>query len=249
MSCVRQISSSTAGWMKYGLPNRNDGPKPIPVSAARLDAARRARPRLARIREVRLVQHPRRDRREPVQVAHLDARRVAFDAVRRRAVGRDVERLVFLAGVIEGPGRRHVIGGVGDDVELAERGHRGDRMLDRQPLVLAKTCLEEVQQRRALAVAVGVDQRLVLRKRGRGDRARRRAKLATQVGTLEVAGNPLGGHEIERACHGGSGRQSCRRTVRDGTPRAGCRRTGLPSAPPAAGSGTGCRAGRWCPTW
>ena len=36
---MRQISSSTVGWMKYGLPNRNEGANPMPVSAARFEAA------------------------------------------------------------------------------------------------------------------------------------------------------------------------------------------------------------------
>ena len=31
LNCVRQISSSTAGCMKNGLPKRNVGEKPIPV--------------------------------------------------------------------------------------------------------------------------------------------------------------------------------------------------------------------------
>src|SRR5262245_28878908 len=37
-NCVRQISSSTPGCRKKGLPNLNDGPKPMPVSAGRFDA-------------------------------------------------------------------------------------------------------------------------------------------------------------------------------------------------------------------
>ncbi len=107
--CVRQISSSTFGCRKNGLPNRNVGPKPMPVSAARFGFDRGARAALARIGEVRLVEHRRRERREPVQVADVDARRVAFDAVGRRAVGGDVERLVLLARVIEVAGRRDVV--------------------------------------------------------------------------------------------------------------------------------------------
>ncbi len=38
LSCVRQISSSTFGCRKNGLPNRNEGTKPMPVSAARLES-------------------------------------------------------------------------------------------------------------------------------------------------------------------------------------------------------------------
>ena len=36
--CVRQISSSTFGCRKKGLPKRNVGSNPIPVSAARFDS-------------------------------------------------------------------------------------------------------------------------------------------------------------------------------------------------------------------
>ena len=39
LSCVRQMSSSTFGWRKNGSPNRNDGPKPMPVSAVSPDPA------------------------------------------------------------------------------------------------------------------------------------------------------------------------------------------------------------------
>ncbi len=38
LSCVRQISSSTFGCRKKGLPNRNVGPNPIPVSAFRFES-------------------------------------------------------------------------------------------------------------------------------------------------------------------------------------------------------------------
>ena len=37
LSCVRQISSSTFGCRKNGLPNRKLGANPMPVSAARFD--------------------------------------------------------------------------------------------------------------------------------------------------------------------------------------------------------------------
>ena len=44
-----------------------------------------------------------------------------LDAVRRRAVGRDVERLVFLTRVVEIPRRRNVVLGVRDDVQFVSR--------------------------------------------------------------------------------------------------------------------------------
>ena len=122
---------------------------------------RRARPGLARIREVRLVDHPCRQRREPVDVHDVDARRIAFDAVGRGPVGRDVERLVLLARVIEVPGTRDVVVRVDGHVDLAEQRRRPLRMLDRRAFVETHARLEEAEQRRPLAVRDRVDERLV----------------------------------------------------------------------------------------
>ena len=156
------------------------------------------RPVLARVGEVRLVQYAVRERGDPVQVADVDAGRVAFDAVRRGAVGRHVEGLVLLPGVVEVPRRGHTVVRRRHQVELAENRDRLHRVLDRQRFVHPQACVEERQQRGALTVGVAVDQRLVLLHGGSGDRACRVAELAPQVRAGEVAGDPLERAEEER---------------------------------------------------
>ncbi len=70
-------------------------------------------------------------------------------------------------------------------------------MVDGQAFVLAQPCLEEAQQRGALAVRVRVDQRLVLRDRRILHRARHRPKLRAQVGPLEITKDAFERGEVE----------------------------------------------------
>ncbi len=198
MICVRQISSSTFGCRKNGLPNRNEGANPMPVSAGQVRGRRGPRPALARVREMRLVEACRRERREPVHVGDVDPRRIAFDAVRRRAVRGHVEGLVLFAGVIEVPRGRQVVLRAERRVDLAEQGGVLHRVSDRRAFLLAKPHRKEVQQRQPLAVAVAVDQGFVGAERRRLDRARGIPELTAQVRTLEVPRDPFECKKEER---------------------------------------------------
>ena len=238
LNCVRQISSSTFGCRKNGLPKRNVGPKPMPVSAARLRFDGRSRPALARVGEVRFVQHPRREGREPVQVDDVDARRIPLDAVRRRAVGRDVERLVLLPRVVEVPRRRDVVVAFATKSSLLSSATVSTGC----SIGRASSCpmreLKNVEQRRALAVGVRVDERFVLLDRRVADRARGVAELPAQVRPLEVAGDPFERGEEERLVLLDRPAERAAPLLAVEVFEAACRPTGRRSALRAAGSGS-----------
>ena len=158
---------------------------------------------------------------------------IAFDAVGRRAVGGDVERLVLLARVVEVPRaprrcwwrwpRRRAC--------RAARRSRSDAR-SACPRPVRDGVWKKLEQRRALAVGVRVDQRLVLlessgSRTGHG----RVAELPAEVRTLEVAGDALDRDEVERLVAPASARRWCRRTARGETSRAWCRPRDRRSAP------------------
>ena len=143
-----------------------------------------------------LVQLVRRHRREQVHVEDVDLRRT-LGAVRRVAVGGDVERLVLVLREVEVVRGRQRVLGRHVPIDLAEQRVVVDGVLHRLPFVLPAGRAEEIQQREALTVGAAVDQRFVGADRRRADRARRADRLR-QVGALQVLADTLEGEEVER---------------------------------------------------
>ena len=120
-----------------------------------------------------------------------------LDAVCGVSVSGHVEGLVFLPGAREIVGSGQIVVGSDQPIELGERGGSVHRPLHGKPFLLIARAAEEPQQRQPLAVRVAVDQRLVLRDGGIGDRAGLRADRRAQVVAREVARDLLDGPEIE----------------------------------------------------
>ncbi len=156
----------------------------------------RARPLLAPVGEVELVDLRRRERREEVDVEGVNLRG-ALVAVGRVAVGRHVEGLVLVLRVVEVVREREVVVRVQLPVDLAEDGGVADGALDGQTLLLIARRAEEAEEREALAVGVRVDERLVGQDGRRGDGAGGVAHLLGEVGARQVLEDLLVGDEEE----------------------------------------------------
>src|SRR5262245_33654620 len=70
-------------------------------------------------------------------------------------------------------------------------------MFDRSPFLLRQPRSEEAEQRRALAVAVAVDERFVGRNRRIRNRTGGRSQLLAQIRALKVSRDALDRHEVE----------------------------------------------------
>ena len=231
---------------KERIPEAEAGREPHARVGGKIRRVCRARPRLARVREVEFVELVVRKRRKEVRIQDVDAGRIAFRPVRRGAVAGHVERLVLLARVVEVGRRRQPA--LSADVRVGLQEHRKglERVIDGHPLVHAKPRLKEVQERNPLAVGFGVDERGILRDRRRGDRARR-ADRAPEVLALEIAGDAFDGEEVEGLVTPDRSADRAAELLAMKILELGAVGQVAASAPPSAGNGTATRADRCRP--